>query len=470
MSDVSDKRPRIAWFTPLPPVESGISLYNQDLLPLLAAAWDLDVYVDGYRPSAPSESNHLHFVQAREFRRKHQRDPYLAVVYQMGNSPAHAYMYQTALEVPGLLVLHDTILHHLRLSMLLQRRGAGRYRDMMRRLYGDEGAETAARVLRGQIPESLFAYPLSEDQIRAARLVAVHSQFSLDQVSALVPDTPVERIPMGIPLPEMVDRREARARLTLPKDAFIVASVTHINPYKRIDVVLRAVRKLRERLPIRLVLAGSVSPLMPLDRLISLYGLGGSVEHLGYVSDAEARLLVAAADVCVNLRYPTAGETSASLLRTMGGGRPVFLTDSGSFREIPDGAAVKIPADALEEAYIVELFEALARRPGLAAQIGRNARAFVEREHSLTAMVNGYHRLLERLTGQALPRPEVPQAMRHEQLHLHSQPLPEPDALAGEVAQALLELGLSDHQGLLRDVAESGSQIGVWSGATGKIG
>lgn len=463
-------RPRIAWFTPLPPVESGISLYNQELLPLLATAWDIDVYVDRYRPSAPAESSSLHIKPAREFRARHQRDPYLAVVYQMGNSPAHAYMYETALAVPGLLVLHDTVLHHLRLSMLLQRRGAGRYRVLMRAHYGEAGAETATRVLRGQIPKSLFAYPLSEDLIRAAQLVALHSQFSLDQVRSLVPDARVERVPMGVPLPQLVERGEARRRLSLPEESFIIASVTHINPYKRIDVVLRAARKLRERLPLRVVLAGSVSPLMPLDRLISLYGLTGVVEHLGYVTDEEARLLVAAADVCVNLRYPTAGETSASLLRTMGGGRPVFVTDSGSFQEIPEGAAVKVPPDALEEAYIVELFEALAGQRDLAAKIGRNARRFIEREHSLTAMVSGYHRLLERLTGRELPRPEVPEAARHEHLPLFERPLPATDPLANEVAAAMVELSLSDHQALLREVAESGSEIGVWPEVTDKIG
>lgn len=467
---MSSDRPRIAWFTPLPPVESGISLYNQELLPLLATAWDIDVFVDRYRPSAPAETSSLHIRPAREFRPRNRREPYLAVVYQMGNSPAHAYMYETALAMPGLLVLHDTVLHHLRLSMLLQQRGAGRYRALMREHYGEAGAETATRVLRGQIPESLFAYPLSEDLIRAAKLVALHSQFSLEQVRSLAPEAPVERVPMGVPLPQLVERGEARKRLSLPEESFVIASVTHINPYKRIDVVLRAARKLRERLPLRVVLAGSVSPLMPLDRLISLYGLTGVAEHLGYVTDEAARLLVAAADVCVNLRYPIAGETSASLLRTMGSGRPVFVTDSGSFQEIPDGAAVKVPPDALEESYILELFEALAGQPELAAKIGRNARRFIEREHSLTTMVNGYHRLLERLTWRELARPEVPEAALHERLPIFEPPLPAMDLLADEAAAAMLELGLSGHQSLLNEVAESGGEIGVWPEATDKIG
>ncbi len=35
------------------------------------------------------------------------------------------------------------------------------------------------------------------------------------------------------------------------------------------------------------------------------------------------------------LRHPTAGETSASLLRLLGAGRPTLVTATGSFAELP---------------------------------------------------------------------------------------------------------------------------------------
>src|SRR5687768_11472148 len=125
------KRPRIAWFTPLRPVESGISLYNEELLPILAAVWTVDVYVDDYRPTHLVETGSLRVRPARDFRAAQRRFPYDAVVYQMGNSPAHAYMYETALEVPGILVLHDTLLHHLIMAMLLRGRRVREYRALM---------------------------------------------------------------------------------------------------------------------------------------------------------------------------------------------------------------------------------------------------------------------------------------------------------------------------------------------------
>lgn len=46
--------------------------------------------------------------------------------------------------------------------------------------------------------------------------------------------------------------------------------------------------------------------------------------------------------MCVNLRYPTQGENSASLLKILGHGKPVIATDIGSFSEFPDEVVYKI--------------------------------------------------------------------------------------------------------------------------------
>lgn len=456
-------RPRLAWFTPLRPVESGISHYNEDLLPIIASVAYVDVYVDGYRATHLAESSSLTIRPAKEFRSRQRRAPYDAIVYQMGNSPAHAYMYRLALEFPGILVLHDTVLHHLMLSMLLPRRGAGRYRTLMTHRYGEAGREAAERTLRGRMPDSLFEFPLSEELIGASRLTVVHSQASRAQVRTLCPDADVMRVPMGVPLPPELPCDEARRRLSLPLDQFVISSVTHVNPYKRIDVVLRVLARLRQSIPARLLVAGSVSPLVPLGRLVALYGLEPSVDLLGFVDDPTARLAVAAADVCVNLRWPSAGETSASLLRTMGAGRPTLITDAGSFQEIPDGAAVKIPPDALEEEMIFALLARLATDIELRNAIGRQARAFIAREHSLSAMAAGYRQVLDVALGASLPAFQV----GDEYEHLDLPPLPasdEPDVVIDALANAFAELGLVGDERLLTDCARAAAEIGLMAG------
>lgn len=456
---MSDSRPpRIAWFSPLRPVESGISLYNEELLPVLARAWRIDVYVDDYTPSHLSATETLRIRPAKAFRDAQRSAPYDAVVYQMGNSPAHAYMYRTALEIPGLLVLHDTVLHHLLLAMLLRARRAGEYRALMERRYGATGREVAGRVMRGQLAASLFDFPLSEDQVEAARLVAVHSQFSRARVLGRSPGAPTTVIPMGIRLPALISREEARRRLSLPDDQFIIASVTRVNPYKRIDVVLRALRSLRQFRPARLLVAGTVSPMVPLGRMVALLGLEQAVDLLGFVNDDTARLVVAAADVCVNLRYPTAGETSASLLRLMGAGRPVLVTDAGSFAEMPDGAVVKTRPDALEEEMVFEFFRQLAERPALRDALGRNARAFIIRQHGIPAMVAGYHAALQGVAGRELPLPPAEVEIEPFTSPIHPPPR---DPLLEEVAAAIVELGLGSDERLTWSAARAAADLGL---------
>ena len=42
---------RLAYFTPLNPQACGISDYNEELLPYLAAHADIDLFLDGFQPS-----------------------------------------------------------------------------------------------------------------------------------------------------------------------------------------------------------------------------------------------------------------------------------------------------------------------------------------------------------------------------------------------------------------------------------
>lgn len=450
---------RIAWFTPLSPVQSGISYYNEELLPILAASWRIDLFVDGYEPANLAASEPLRIFRAAEFARRDQAERYRAVVYHMGNGPAHAYMYQQALRRPGILVLHDTLLHHLVLSMLLHGRKARQYRSLMERRYGEAGHWLATRVMKGQLPPSVFQYPLSEDLIEASQSVVVHSAFSKRQVLDWCPDADVSVVPMGVRVPEVVDPCWAREQLGIQPDAFLVSSITHVNPYKRLDIVLRAIRRLKGQRPVKFVIAGTMSPLTTLTRLIAMLELEDVVDVRGFVTEAEARLLTAASDVIVNLRYPTAGETSASLLRTMGAGKPVLVSDAGTFSDLPDDAVVKIPVDALEEETVFAMLDALAPPSDLARRLGENARSFIVEEHNLNVMVAGYHEVLSRATGRDAAPPPV-------------QPINEADVVSAfapdivgplwmEIGGALTELGLDKNRSVTQATARAVADLGL---------
>ncbi len=405
---------RIAFFTPLNPIQSGISDYSEELLPVLARGAMVDIYIDKYRPTNAAITGQFAVRPAAEFPAAQRAAPYDSIVYQMGNSPAHAYIYEMLARYPGVVVLHEFVLHHLRMWMALNAGRGGAYLAAMGQAYGEAGRALARRVLVGQHPAAMFDYPLVEEALNRATAVIVHSAYMAGRVRAIRPDVPLAVVPMGVPLPPLIPKDEARARLGLASDEFIVSSVGHLNPYKRISIVLRAFKALVMQVPrARYLLVGSPSPNFNVGRMIGMLGLDAQVQVVGYAPPAQFADYLAASDVCANLRYPTAGETSAALLRIMGAGLPVLVSDTGAFTELPDAAVGKVDIGGLEEEVLLEYLLLLARRPDVRAAMGRAARHYVATGHTLEAAARGYLTFLATLTGQpvdlsVLPLPPPP--------------------------------------------------------------
>ena len=397
---MSERATRVAYFTPLQPVESGISQYSEDLIPWLATALDLAVVVDNYAPTLASALAPARIVTARHFDRR----AYDATIVHMGNSPAHNYMVPLALDGPDVLVLHDIVLHHLMVWRAVQGRG-GRdvYRREMRVRYGERGEAVAALVLRGQNPTAMFEFPLNEDFIRAARCVVTHSPSSSAWVQRLVPEARTHVVPMGVPIIVPVDRQAARARLGIGPETFVILSLGRVNPFKRIPAVFRAVRRLADEVPdVALLMVGGDSPNYDVPRLARFAGIERYVRRLGYMADAQLPDVFAASDVCINLRYPTAGETSAAVLRLMSAGLPTIVTDTGAFADLPDDAVLKAPPDSFEGETLVAFLHTLATNLPFRRAIGANARAFVLREHTMRRAAEGYLDVLQEVTGRTL--------------------------------------------------------------------
>jgi glycosyltransferase involved in cell wall biosynthesis len=399
---------RIAYASPVNPAPSGISDYSEELLPHLARYADVTLYLeDGLRPANPELGRHLELRSLSRLERDQRRRPFDALLYHMGNSPAHAGIWRAMQRVPGVLVLHDFVLHHFMLQYYATTLGdVQRYRAEAARRYGADGERVAGLMMRGRFTEAAFELPFSEEVLAAARGLIAHSRYVLERAAAVRPELPAALVPMGVPLPPAIPRDAARVRLGMPAEPLVLASFGHINPYKRVDTVLRALRRLREELgDVRYVLVGSVSPSYDVRAAVERAGLQGAVSVTGYIGREAFEDYVAAADICVNLRHPTAGETSASLLRLLGAGRPTLVTATGSFSELPAGVVAQVDPDYAEEDLIVAYCHLLARRPELAAAMGHAARSFVIREHTLDQAAAGYARFLARLHGWDEPRP-----------------------------------------------------------------
>ncbi len=469
-----DRSPHVAYFSPLQPVPSGISQYSEDLVPWLARAVRLDLFVDGYTPLLADTLRPARIRQARRYRPTR----YDATLIHMGNSPAHNYMVPVATAQPHILVLHDIVLHHLMVWRAVQARGGREtYRREMRARYGVAGEHVAALVLRGQNPNAMFEYPLNEDLIRAARLVVTHSPSSAAWVERLVPGTQTRIVPMGVPPFPRHDAAAARERLGIGRDTFVVLSLGHVNPFKRMPAVFRALRRLADDVPdVLLLMAGGDSPNYDVPRLARFAGVERYVRRLGYVADDALPDIFAASDVCVNLRYPTAGETSAAVLRLLSAGLPVIVTDTGAFSDFPDDAVLKVAPDAFEGETLIAFLRALATDAPLRRAAGENGRAYALREHGMRRVTEQWLAVIGEVTGRTLaperiitppvvqstPVPPVAQSIsRTAPVAPNVGVAALPDACIAPIADALAMLGLAEDDAMLTRVARTMHDLGM---------
>jgi glycosyltransferase involved in cell wall biosynthesis len=212
---------------------------------------------------------------------------------------------------------------------------------------------------------------------------------------------------MGIEIPEAVDRKKARRRLGL-SSGLILASFGLVTPEKRIPTVLRCLK--------RMLLAGIDAEYLLVGDTVTHYdalaqardlGVAHRVRWTGRVSEKDFRLYAFAADICLNLRYPSAGETSATLLRLLGAGRAVMVTDQVHHLDIPDDVVARVSLEGEEHGLYCDVME-LVRQEKERRRLEENSRRFVVAEHSVDAMVDDYIACLEEAHHMPEPRVELP--------------------------------------------------------------
>jgi glycosyltransferase involved in cell wall biosynthesis len=387
---------KIVLFTPMPPAPTGIADYSALLIRELSAL-DPDMEIE-----TVSRSD-----EAAAFRAPSAAH---VLLYQVGNSPHHDFLYPALFENPGILVLHDLVLHHARLFSHLESPEVRAYREDMgdsskreranvrleeyraeaREAYpevGDDLAEIALRIGGGRL---LYAYPLFEHLVRRSRLTLVHSETARAEVLSSCPGAEVRRVRMGVPLPSIVPREEARRRLGLSRNELILASFGLVTPEKRISTAIRALARLGAA-GVRvtyLVVGGSVPHYDPLREAREL-GVAENLRLVGRVPEEEFRLYAFASDLCLNLRYPSAGETSATLLGLLACGRPVVVTDQIHVRDLPDSVVARSALEGDEDGLYCDLMD-LIRAERRRRELGEAARRYAEKEASPEAMAKDY--------------------------------------------------------------------------------
>ena len=377
----SQGRKRIAWFTPWPPERSGVADYSQCLVAALAEHVDVDVIVaDGVVYESPTVPGvrlipYGEYKQWSQFMGQPDR-----VVYSMGNSPFHGWIFDAMKDRPGVVLVHDAWLYGFH---SWRARASGDV-DWVTHLSAQIDAAYATQLgagrFRNQAPTVDEAHRLgicltSDVQERAEELI-VHCQYAADVLRfdwrGRGAPPPVHVVPHAAP--PVANRR------TRPASP-IVLSHGIVSEAKALTTLIEAFARVATRHPeVRLVLAGDASG-GEAERWLALahvHGIADRVELPGFLPNEEYEPLIANASVGVQLRLVMHGEASGAVSRNLAAGVPTIVTDGGWFAELPRSAVVHVPPAVSVERLEAEI-ERLLVDQDHADKVARGAQEYAAR-------------------------------------------------------------------------------------------
>ena len=375
---------KVAYLSPLPPARSGIASYSATLLPALREYLDITAVVDQQEAARLSR---VAVIRLEDYRKR--RESFDGVIYQLGNNPLHEFIYREAMERPGVIVLHDVVLHHLLVEMTLARGDAEGFVEVMRRNHGEVGAAWARARAAGLHHElSNFLFPASIEIASWSKGVIVHNQFARDTLLDFGVTTPITVV--GHPFQQQhspAGRLTVRQELGLDVSERVIGMFGFVTEAKRPAAVMEAFASARKKNPnLKLLIVGEPAPNVDLSALAAVHGVpGDAVRQTGFVSDADFDRYLLAVDAVVNLRYPTAGETSGAIVHILAAGKPVAVSDYAQFAELPQDVATRISFEGEQAALRRFMLEAVASEQLRSAQV-----SYLERSGSLAEVSLGY--------------------------------------------------------------------------------
>lgn len=388
-----DGRPRLAFVSPLPPARTGIANYSAELLPALMAHFEIELVTDSPNVSLPPALAQLPVRGVAWFERNARH--FDRIVYQFGNSPFHSHMLALLRRHPGIVVMHDFFMS----GMLAHDELSGTEPGVWTRaLYESHGYPAMKqRHAPDGIESAKLFFPCNLELLEGARGVIVHSAHAVGLARAWYGEGTGDDWHLIPHLRVAVDRPDphaARRVLGIPEDAFLICSFGFVDPSKLSLRLLNAwlASRLRADARCHLILVGANHGGdygAQLSARIAASGLSGRIHITGWADDEKYRLHLQAADLAVQLRTQSRGETSGAVLDCMNHGLPVIVNANGAMADLPDTAVRKLPDD-FSDAELIDALEDLWRHATQRQALGEAARSTIAKDHNPAACAAQY--------------------------------------------------------------------------------
>jgi glycosyltransferase involved in cell wall biosynthesis len=352
----------VGFFSPLPPAPTGVADYSATLLPLLRSCGAVDI--------TPSECD--------------------IALYHVGNNALHRDIYHQAITRPGVVVLHDAVLQHLMLGML----DPLEYLEEFVYNYGESSRDLGRHLweqrARSGADVRYFARPMLKRIATVSRAIIVHNPAAAALVREHAPHAKVFEIPHLFARPVLPSAEETirfRVSLGLAPETLLIGTFGHQRETKRLAVVLRAFE--RANTNARLLVSGEFVSAAFESAIAPLLRHSGVI-RTEYLPEPQLWRYAAATDLCINLRYPSAAETSGIAIRMMGIGKPVIFTAGEALDRIPANACLRLDVGPDEEQMLAGYIAWLAGNREAGLEIGRRAAAHIAQHHAAEKVAREY--------------------------------------------------------------------------------
>ena len=370
---------KLAYFSPLSPIKSGISEYSEkELLPYIGKHCDIEIIIDKkYEPTNKKTVSKFKIINYERYDGKSDK-----ILYHMGNNPFHKYIYEFAIKKPGIVVLHDPYIHHLIRHITVGQKNSERYIQLMAYCLGPKGRVIAENALISK-DFPLFDYPMIKELGDSSEAIVVHSDFAENIVKKECPDVLIKKINMPISIPTLSKSEKLRSELNISEKSIVIGTFGNISFYKRLNVALKAFSHFLKKNPdaVFLIVGMYLNDKYEkeIHELIESLRIRNNVIETGYVEDLFPYIQIS--DIAIQLRYPTAGETSIITLQIMGVGKPVIVSNIGSFTEIPNNSVIKINPDVKEEVSVYNEFLKITNDSIYKESLSDNAKKYIIEKH-----------------------------------------------------------------------------------------
>ena len=320
---------KIAFITPWPPQHSGIADHIYYLVSSLKDSFSIDIITNAQNPKLLDGVKIYHYQEDIDYK------SYDELIYEIGNNyNFHYYMIALIKRYGGVVHLHDFVLQQFIVQYIFESGGRWQgYIDTIEKWYGQ-----SIGVLVNELKEihninfwetkEIGMLPLCEEILQYSTGCIVHSDYVLEKLKKIYPNKKILKTWLFPSLNEKFIEKNST------KEIFDIGIFGNIDINRNIEKSIRVIKELLDEFNIQLHIVGELNQNQ--KYLVTKYKNIDNIHFYGRVNSDKFDVLLDNIDICINLRYPTMGETSSIAIRCLQKGIALIVNDIGWYSELPD--------------------------------------------------------------------------------------------------------------------------------------